>query len=292
MQTLLFGLATATVWAFADIFIAKSTNVIKPIFAAALVSLLGASVFGIYYLLFIRHAIPIEVAGIVWSALAGLFIAFASAFFFKALNKGPIGIVSALSSTYPAVTLILAISIFGATISMTQAVGFGMVIIGVVAAAGFHAGGNQDKAKSQESGTGFALLAAVSWGIGYGLLAEGVKLLGWEVASVVQFGVLAICCLLFIAIMWKPYAINSKVFKEAIKSPFILGAALTQQAGAILLNIGLSGDTTGGSIIVALSACYPVLTTIMAYFYFKERIPYLALAGGLLAIIGIVTLSL
>src|SRR3990170_5654774 len=292
MQTLLFGIATATVWAFADIFIAQSTKVIKPIFAAALVSFLGASVFGIYYLLFIRHSIPIEVAGIVWSALAGLFIALASAFFFKALNKGPVGIVSALSSTYPAVTLVLAISIFGATISTTQGVGFWMVIIGVVAAAGFHAGGNQDGPKSRDSGTGLALLAALCWGIGYGLLAEGVKLAGWQVASVVQFGVLAFCCLLFMAIMWKPYGINAKAFKAAVKSPFILGAALTQQGGAILLNIGLSSDTTGGSIVVALSACYPVLTTIMAYFYFKERIPYLALAGGFLAIIGIVTLSL
>ena len=292
MQTLLLGIATATVWAFADIFITQSTKVIKPVFAAALVNFLGAAVFGIYYLLFIRLPIPVEVAGIVWSALAGIFIALASAFFFKALNKGPVGIVSALSSTYPAVTLVLAMSIFGATISILQAVGFGTVIIGVVAAAGFHAGGNQHGSKSRESGTGMALLAAVSWGIGYGLLAQGVKLLGWEVASVVQFSVMAICCLLFMAIMWKPYAINSKTFKDAVKSPFILGAAFTQQAGAILLNIGLSSDTTGGSIVVALSACYPVLTTIIAYFYFRERIPYLALAGGLLAIIGIVILSL
>ncbi len=292
MQTLLFGIATAIVWAFADIFIAQSTKVIKPVFAAALVSFLGAAIFGIYYLVFIRLSIPIEGSGIVWSALAGLFIAFALAFFFKALNRGPIGIVSALSSTYPAVTLVLAISIFGATISITQGVGFALVIIGVVGAAGFHAGANRQESKSRESGTWLALFAAISWGIGYGLLAEGVKLLGWEVASVVQFGVLAICCLLFMAIMWKPYNINSKTFKVAIKNPFILGAALTQQGGAILLNIGLSGDTTGGSIVVALSACYPVLTTIIAYFYFKERVPYLALAGGLLAIIGIVTLSL
>ena len=80
--------------------------------------------------------------------------------------------------------------------------------------------------------------------------------------------------------------------KSSIKNPFIIGSAITQQAGAVLLNIGLSGDETGGSIIVALSSCYPVLTTIMAYFLYKERIPFLALAGGSLAIAGIVVLSL
>ena len=292
MQTILFGIATATVWAFADIFIAKSTKVIKPVFAAALVTLLGALVFGIYYLLFIRLPIPLKVEGIIWSVLSGFFIALASAFFFKALFKGPIGIVSALSSTYPAVTLLLAISIFDATITITQGLGFSMVITGVVAAAGFHATGNSNESKSKSSGTWMALFAAGAWGIGYGLLAQGVKVLGWEVASVLQFSALAFCCLLFILIMWKPYAISLTAFNGAIKNPFILAAAATQQGGAILLNIGLSGDSTGGSIVVALSACYPVLTTIMAYFYFKERIPYLALAGGLLAIIGIVTLSL
>ena len=60
-------------------------------------------------------------------------------FFFKAIHQGPIGLVSALSSTYPAVPLVLAISIFSATLSSRQGVGFAMVIVGVVAAAGFHA---------------------------------------------------------------------------------------------------------------------------------------------------------
>jgi len=69
-------------------------------------------------------------------------------------------------------------------------------------------------------------------------------------------------------------------------------AAATQQGGAILLNLGLSSDATGGSIVVALSSCYPVLTTVMAYFLFKEKIPLLALAGGSLAIAGIVVLSI
>jgi drug/metabolite transporter (DMT)-like permease len=137
-----------------------------------------------------------------------------------------------------------------------------------------------------------ALLAAISWGIAYGLLAEGVKLLGWEVASLVQFGVLAACCLLFVLAVQRRHDIGTSTVKSAVKNPFILGASVTQQTGAILLNIGLSNDTTGGSIIVALSACYPVLTTIMAYFFFKERIPFLALFGGLLAVIGIVALSL
>ena len=118
-----------------------------------------------------------------------------------------------------------------------------------------------------------ALLAALTWGIGYGLLAEGVKLLGWQAASLVQFSVLAVCCLLLILFTRKRYETNFSTIESSIKNPFILGSAITQQAGAVLLNIGLSGDETGGSIIVALSSCYPVLTTIMALLSLQGKNP-------------------
>lgn len=290
MHTLLYGIFAAISWAFADIFIAQSTRTIKPVIAAALVNFIGAFFFGLYYLFVNHQEIPVDPVGILWSSLAGACIALASVFFFTALHKGPIGIVSALSSTYPAVTLALALSVFDAVISSTQILGFVMVIVGVVATAGLQSHGSMQKT-GRALGTWPALMAAMMWGIGYGFLAEGVTLLGWEAASAVQFGVLAACCILFLAVLWLKDQQNMLYVKACLKSKAIMGAAVTQQLGAVLLNIGLSGDITGGSIIVALSACYPVLTAIMAFFIFKERIPIPALIAGALAIAGIIVLS-
>ncbi len=291
MYTILLGISAAASWAIADIFIAQSTKTVKPLLGASLVNIVGAVLFGVYYLIFIRHPFQVNDGGIILCALAGFAITLASAFFFTALHKGPVGIVSALSSTYPAVTLILAVAVFGATINTEQGAGFLMVVVGVVTAAGLHAQKTQLESKTG-SGAWTALLAALLWGVGYGVLAEGVRLIGWQTASLVQFGVLAVCCLSFVVVGWKKGAVSTSTLKTALKNRAILGAAIAQQTGAILLNVGLSNDTTGGSIIVALSACYPVLTTIMAYFIFKERIPALAMVGGLLAIMGIVILSL
>ncbi|HEX6223210.1 MAG TPA: EamA family transporter [Chryseolinea sp.] len=290
MHTSLFGILTAVIWAAADIFIAQSTKTIRPVFGAALVSLIGTAIFCVYYLLFIQSQIPANISGVAWSAVSGVFIFMASVFFFKALHGGPIGLISALSSTYPAITLIVAITMFDAALSLRQSIGFAMVIAGVVAAAGFHTSAPSTE-KSGAAGTLMALLAALSWGIGYGLLAEGVKLLGWQAASLVQFAVLGTCCLALIILTLRRYQIDLAKMKSAVKSPFILGSAVTQQGGAILLNIGLHSDASGGSIVVALSSCYPILTTIMAYFLYNERIPLLALGGGALAIAGIVLLS-
>jgi drug/metabolite transporter (DMT)-like permease len=291
MHTSLFGIFAAISWAVADIFIAKSTRTIRPVLAAALVNLIGALFFAVYYALFMRHPVPPDLMGILWSSLAGFCIALASVFFFIALHKGPIGIVSALSSTYPAVTLALALSFFDAMINSRQILGFLMVIVGVVATAGLHSNSNP-REPGEKSGTLTALMAALLWGIGYAFLAEGVSILGWEAASAVQFGVLAFCCLLFVALICIRNRQNAFLVKACLKNRFILGAAITQQTGAILLNIGLSSDSTGGSIIVALSACYPVLTAIMAFFVFRERILTAVLLAGALAIAGIVVLSL
>jgi drug/metabolite transporter (DMT)-like permease len=291
MHTSLYGIFAAINWAVADIFIAQSTKSIRPIIAAAAVNLLGALFFGIYYVLFIRQPIPPDLIGIAWSSLAGLCIISASIVFFIALNRGPIAIVSALSSTYPAVTLVLALSAFGAEINTIQSFGFFMVITGVVATAGLHSSGPVQNI-GKASGTWPALLAAFFWGIGYGLLAEGVKVIGWEAASAMQFGVLAVCCLIILCILAQKDSANILSIKACARNPFILGAAVTQQLGAILLNIGIGDDTAGGSIIVALSACYPVLTTIMAFYIFKERVRMLALLAGALAIAGIVVLSI
>jgi drug/metabolite transporter (DMT)-like permease len=286
-----YGILAAISWAVADIFIAQSTKAIRPVIAAALVNLIGAILFGLYYVLFIRQQIPANFVGVAWSSLAGLCIALASAFFFIALQKGPIGIVSALSSTYPAITLAVALSIFDATIHSAQVLGFAMVIIGVVGTAGLHSHNTRENAGAG-IGTWPALAAALLWGMGYGFLAEGVKALGWEAASAVQFIVLAASCLVFLLLLWRTESQTISVVRASFKNWFVMGAAVTQQLGAIFLNVGLSGDITGGSITVALSACYPVLTTIMAFYIFKERIHISTMIAGALAIAGIVILSL
>jgi drug/metabolite transporter (DMT)-like permease len=286
-----YGILAAVSWAVADIFIAQSTKTVRPVIAAALVNLIGAILFALYYLLFIRQQIPANFVGLAWSSLAGLCIALASAFFFIALHKGPIGIVSALSSTYPAITLAVALSIFGANIHSAQVLGFLMVIIGVVGTAGLHSH-NTGRNAGTGLGTWPALAAALLWGIGYGFLAEGVNVLGWEAASAVQFIVLAVSCLVFLLVLLRKESQTTSVIKASLRNWFIMGAAVAQQFGAIFLNVGLSGDVTGGSITVALSACYPVLTTIMAFYIFKERIHIFTMIAGAVAIAGIVILSL
>lgn len=289
-QLLLFGISTAAVWALADIFIAKATKTIRPVFAAALVNVLGALLFAIYYASFVRDGIDADVAGWAYALGGGLFIALASMFFFIALSKGPVGISSAISSTYPAGTLALATLVFGAAIDGQQGFGISMVIVGVAVASGLF---KRDKVKKKRglSGPVVALFAAAAWAVGYALLAESVARLGWQAATLLQMAAIAVVYAVLSFTTRKTNGITSYTLRMCARDKFIIGAALTQLAGGLLLNIGLEHDTTGGSVIVALSSCYPILTVMLAYVYLSERVPLSSLLGGLLGVVGVVVLS-
>ncbi|MFD0587340.1 DMT family transporter [Paenibacillus sp. GCM10027627] len=291
IQLLLFGVSTALLWSFADIFIARATVTVKPVLAAGIVNIGGALLYALFYMLTVNDRTTLEISGIIYGLGGGAFIAFASMFFFVALARGPIGISSAISSTYPAGTLPLAVFLFGASIQLPQVLGVAMVAIGVALASGLLS--KRDGAKRQKGASGpvMALFAAAGWAVGYALLAESVALIGWRAATLFQMA--AVGFIFVVVLIARHNSIASSEFglRSAIRNKWVIGAMLTQLAGGLLLNIGLEYDTSGGSIIVAVSACYPILTTAYAYFYLHERVPATSMLGGLLGIIGVVVLS-
>lgn len=67
-----------------------------------------------------------------WVAAAGLLDMGANLFVATALQMGPLGIVSVLSSMYPVVTALSAVAVLGERLSRTQLVGVGMAMGAVV----------------------------------------------------------------------------------------------------------------------------------------------------------------
>ena len=72
-------------------------------------------------------------SGIFWSAAASISGAIAGLSYLFAIRKGDVGGLTILSSTYPILTLIFSVFIFGETITVSKIVGSILVIIGVIA---------------------------------------------------------------------------------------------------------------------------------------------------------------
>jgi drug/metabolite transporter (DMT)-like permease len=71
-------------------------------------------------------------AGLRWIAGAGLFDMGANLLIAAALQRGPLGIVSVLSSLYPVVTAVAAVVVLKERLSRTQLAGVGLAMIAVV----------------------------------------------------------------------------------------------------------------------------------------------------------------
>jgi drug/metabolite transporter (DMT)-like permease len=58
----------------------------------------------------------------------------------------------------------------------------------------------------------------------------------------------------------------------------------------LAINFGYGLDQAAGAMVVATSAAYPVITTVLALRHFDERVDRLALVGAGLTVAGVLAL--
>jgi drug/metabolite transporter (DMT)-like permease len=80
----------------------------------------------------VEPAIRPDGVGLRWVAVAGLFDMAANLLVAAALQRGPLGIVSVLSSLYPVVTALVAVAILRERLSSTQLAGVALAMTAVV----------------------------------------------------------------------------------------------------------------------------------------------------------------
>lgn len=287
---LIGGLGAAISWGISGYFAAHSAKKIGPTLAAAVVNILGALLFVLIYLGFMRGSFNLELVGVLYSVLSGIILSIGAVAFFRGLEKGPVSIVSPLTSLYPLATTVIAVTIFGAKLSLIQTLGILLIIGGVLVASGLL--GVKKPERKIASGPRYGLLAALFWGIGYSLLAQGISRIGWETASVIEFVFVAITFLILTPLIKGNEVINKTQISAAFKNKFVIGASVIQLIGVMALNYGLSKESSSGAVVTALSACYPIITVFLALKHMKEQTAIIPLVGAFVGIVGVIILIL
>lgn len=136
-----------------------------------------------------------------------------------------------------------------------------------------------------------ALCTATMWGVGYGLLARALRTAPWQVASLVQLAVITITGFLCAPLIWDQEKVLQGSLRKVVH-PYVFGAGLIAMFGMVIVNIGIEQDTNLAPAVAAVSACYPVLTILLALRKFREDFRQVPLGGALLTIVGVVVLSL
>lgn len=285
-----FGLVATFSWGFADFFGAKVSKKLGGYHSAFLVSVLATVTYGLIFGLLLRKHIVFDWSGIVYAVVAGAIFTIAMTSFYKGLEVGPVSIVSPLGSLYPLVTTLLLVLLFGNHLTLRQETGIVVVVLGILAATGLFKRTRSNRRLS--IGPFLGLLAALCWGTNFALLAQSIDRVGWQFATLIQQSVSTLTFLIVLPIVARG---GTKLFiirPSYARNKFLMGAGLLQVVGFLATTIGIGHVGHLAAIVVAVSACYPVITVTLALRHLNEHFEPIPILGALTSVAGIVILSL
>lgn len=283
------GLVAAIGWGVSGFFDAKASRAVHPIVASLAVNGLLTVIYSVCYILFLHQDVTYDIVGILYAVAGGAIIAVGALAYFTALSIGPISLASPMSSAYPLVTTLLAVVVFGNTLSIEQGMAIGLIIVGIFLVTEFLQ--VVMRRKTMSKGPLLALVTAVCWGIGYAFVAQAVQISGWQQATFIELIAMMLAFGVSITFLKNKKEVSVVSVRQAFRNKNIVIASLAALVAALSFNIGFTYDTTGGAIVVALSAFYPVLTVLLALRHFDEHVRKIQLIGASASIIGVVGIT-
>jgi drug/metabolite transporter (DMT)-like permease len=281
---MIFGLFAALGWGLADFFGALAGRRIGSVGAVTAGQLLSALFMTVVLVATGESLGPLR--SDVWLVvLNGAFAAFAYVTHYKALELGPVAVVSPIGAGYAVVGVALAMVVLGERPSGLALVGAAIAVVGVALV-------STDVKKLRHGiehhvpGLPWAVAAAISFGVAGFLLGWISDRAGW------------------IAGLW-----GSRVAEVAFFLPLV--AVFRRELSQVRLGVGLwiallagaadilgvvtfsAGSERGlNSIVLAASAVFPLIAITLSVLVFKERMVPNQVAGVALVIGGLLLLGL
>jgi uncharacterized membrane protein len=233
--------------------------------------------------------------------------------YYRALEHGPVGLVSAIGATYGGVTALLAVAVLGESIGGVGGAGV-VLAVGGAAMAAAHASDAAPAAASSaaavpacgavavldrslprlgfarpsfpQPGIPLALVSALTYGVGAFLLGQYSVRAGWLPSTLVAYTASVLTLLLALPFLGKPITMNSRT------SGLTWAAAAGVTEVAALLAFARGGQIGEVAVTAAVSSLYPVLALAAGIVMFRERLSGRQVVGVSCIAAGVVMLSL
>jgi drug/metabolite transporter (DMT)-like permease len=277
----LLGASAALVWGLTDILVVHSARRVGVV--RSLLAVQGSGVL-LLALLAVLLGVDLSVSGGQWAAIAALGAVSVGAYlgFYKALELGPIAIVSPIASSNGAMIVVLAVIVLGESLTAGQTVGIALVLTFIVLA-------SVEPTAERLSGTSgirLALAATVVFGLYLFFLTTLADDLGWLLPILLTRAVaVALIVALFAA---RPDGQSRPLGKLVLAA--CAGAGALDALGYLLFNRGAEiGEV---AITSAAASSYPLIPILVGLVAFRERVAWHQLVGVAGVLIGMVVLSL
>jgi uncharacterized membrane protein len=280
----IYGLSAALGWGLADFFGALAGRRIGAIGTVISGQVLSA-VFITGVLLVTGESLD-PLGPSVWLVvLNGIVAAFAYVTHYRALELGPVAVVSPIGAGYAVVGVGLAMLILGERPSAPALTGAGIAVVGVALV-------STDLKKLREGienrvpGLWWSVVAAIGFGVAGFLLGWVSQRAGW-IPGLWGSRIAQVVCYLPLALVFRRQL-------GALRPGFGLWVALLAGAADILGVVSFAAGSERGfvSIVLAASAVFPLIAIILSIAVFKERIVANQVVGIVLVVGGLLLLGL
>jgi drug/metabolite transporter (DMT)-like permease len=222
-------------------------------------------------------------------AASGVLGVISYAGFYRALQLGPVSLVSPMFSAYAVVAVILAVVFGGERLTLPGLAGVALTIGGVVLVSAVAPAGAEPQpgGRGRRDGVPYALVAMLSWGVTIYLLGRASESLGWflpvALSRVVTFAIiLSVTAVVFLR---RPAA---RPRPATLLLPGIAGFL------DVVAFIAYTRATAAGSVAVtaAASACFPLIVIAGGVVVFHERLRGRQILGTAMTLVGLLVLGL
>ncbi len=272
---ILLGLATALCWGSADLFARFATRKLGTFRTMLYMQLFGG--------ILLTLVMP-QLGGWgpladgwgwrtwAWGILAGCLNTVSTLALYRSFEIGKMSIVAPLSASYPVLTLLLSV-LTGERLTMMRLAGIILTIVGVVLVAGGETIPGDANVLEEEThpakknmGVGWALLAAVGFGVMFWLLGIRVVPVLGAVYTVWTIRATSVC--LTFLVIW--FARRSIAPPSKRDTPWILAVGLLDTSAYVLNNYGMQHEQV--SVVSVLASLYGAVTVVLAAIVLHEQI--------------------
>jgi uncharacterized membrane protein len=220
-------------------------------------------------------------------ALNGVFTAAAYTTHYRALELGPVAVVSPIGASFAVVGIVLAMIFLHERPTGVELLGAAVTVVGVVLVStdlrALRAG-----IREHAPGLWWGVASAVGFGVAAFLLGYVSKRAGW-VAGLWGSRMAQMICLVPLAA-----ARPKDVARIAKASAVAIGLALATGAADIVGVTAFSAGAEHGqlSIVLAASAVFPLIAVVLSFVFLRERLVTNQYAGIGLVVVGLLLLGL
>ncbi len=222
-----------------------------------------------------------------WIVLNGVFSATAYVTHYRALELGPLAVVSPVGATYALVGVVLAVLVLSERPNAPIVIGGIVTVLGVMLTstdlkkvrAGTH---------TMPPGLPWAIASAVGFGIGGLTLAKLSQDLGWEV-GLWSSRVAQLIAFVGLGLLWRTSQLRSRF---AVRPAVV--AAITVGGADLVGVLGYSIGAEAGSVtpVLIASAVFPLIAVGLSVAFLRERPVLNQYVGVVLTVVGLVLVGL